>query len=115
MKFYSFRKILTMALPLLTIIALLSPVLLILYYIISALQRYKRLVKDYQNITFLSLSKIPIIGNVHHLDKQPHLVFNLLCQLAKQAQDKNKGLFCLWIGMTPRLFLCSGQGLEVYS
>ena len=104
-----------MVLPLLTIIALLFPVLLILYYIISALQRYKHLVKDYQNITFLSLSKIPIIGNVHHFDKRPHLVFNLICRLAKQAQDQNKGLFCLWIGMTPRLFLCSGEGLEVYS
>jgi hypothetical protein len=104
-----------MVLPLLSIIVLLFLLFLILYHIISALLERNRLLKDYQNISFLSLSPIPFIGNVHHFDKRSHVVFQLFCQLAKQAQDQNKGLFCFWFGLKPRLFLCSGQGLEVYS
>ncbi|CAF4585304.1 unnamed protein product [Rotaria sp. Silwood1] len=78
------------------------------------LLRHKRLQKDYKNISFLPLSPIPLIGNIPQFDKQHHVFFQLLCRLAKQSQDEGKGLFCIWLGITPRIFLCSGQGLESF-
>lgn len=102
-----------MAFLLITIILFVFSLCLLFHYILPTVQRYRQLLKEFQNITFLSLSKIPLIGNLHHFDKRPYMLFRLVCRLAKQAQDQNKGLFCLWIGIRPRLFLCSGQGLEV--
>jgi len=96
-----------------TILCLLL-LLAIIYYILPPLQRHKRLLQDYRNISFLPLSSIPFIGNLHQFDKRPHVFFRLICQLAKQSQDQGKGLFCIWFGITPRLLLCSAQGLEVY-
>ncbi|CAF3843724.1 unnamed protein product [Rotaria sordida] len=81
---------------------------------VPVLLRHKQLQKDYKNISLLPLSSIPLIGNIPQFDKQHHVFFQLLCRLAKQSQDEGKGLFCIWLGITPRIFLCSGQGLESF-
>lgn len=103
-----------MALLLTVVIFWLFILLAAVYYVVPALLQHKRLVKEYRNISFLSLSSIPFVGNIHLIDKRPDVFFQFLCQLAKQAQDKNKGLFCLWYSLWPMVFICSGQGLEVY-
>ncbi len=87
--------------------------LAIVYYILPVYQRYKQLVKEYRNITFLPLSSVPFLGNIHQFDKRPHVLFQMVCQLTKQCQDQGTGLFCLWYGYRPRVFLCSARGLEV--
>ena len=102
-----------MALPLTVIVLFLFLFLIILYYLVPILVRYRRLQKDYRNITFLPLSAIPFVGNLHQLDPRPHIFFQLICQLSKESQDQGKGLFCLWYTLWPMVFLCSGQGLEV--
>lgn len=102
-----------MALELTITILCLLLLLIIIYYILPVYQRYKQLMKDYRNISYLPISSIPLVGNLHKFDKQSHVFFQQLCQSAKQCQEQGKGVFCIWIGITPRLFLCSGRGLEV--
>ncbi len=94
-----------------TIIALIF--ILIAKFILPLLIRHSQLQKDYRNITLLPLSSIPFIGNVHQFDKRPYVFFQLLIRLAKESQDQNKGVFCLWCGIWPTIFLCTGEGLEV--
>lgn len=88
--------------------------LVIGYYLFPIFRRHRQLLKDYRNISPLPLSSIPLIGNLHQFDKRQPVFFQLLCRLAKQCQDQGTGLFCLWTGMVPRLFLCSSEGLEVW-
>ena len=88
-------------------------ILLIVHYIYPFFRRRQQLLKDYRNITPLPLSSIPLIGNLHLFDKRQPVFFRLLCQLSKQCQDEGTGLFCLWFAVTPRVFLCSGEGIEV--
>ena len=76
--------------------------------------QHRRLQKKYQNISPLPLSSVPFVGNIHQLGQQPHVFFEVLCQLSRECQDHGKGLFNLWYSLWPRIFLCSGQGLEVY-
>ena len=95
-----------------TLLAL-SGLLTIAYYMLPVFQRHQQLLKEYKNISLLPLSFISFIGNLRQIDKRHEVFFRLLCQLAKQAQNQGQGLFCLWIGMSPRIFLCSGEGLEV--
>ena len=102
-----------MALLLTVTIFCLFLLITILYYMTNALLRQKRLIKDYRNISFLPLSSIPFIGNLHVIDKTPDGFFRLICRLAKQTQDQNNGLFCLWYSIWPMVFICTGKGLEV--
>lgn len=116
---YSFCKLRTFGkknMSFLLPIILISLLLLLIFvkYVAPILQRHRQLLKDYRNISFLPLSSIPFVGNLHQFDKRSAVFFQLLCRLTKQCQDQNQGLFCLWFGISPRLFLCSGQGLEVY-
>jgi hypothetical protein len=104
-----------MALLLTATIFCLLLLLTVVYYIIFPLLRHKRLVKEYRNISFLPLSSIPFVGNIHLIDKRPDVFFHLIFQLAKQAHDKTNGIFCLWYSLWPMVFICSGRGLEVYS
>jgi hypothetical protein len=99
-------------LMLLTITVILTLVVIV-KFVLPILIRYSQLQKDYRNITLLPLSSIPFIGNLHQFDKRPHVLCQLLLRLAKESQDQNKGAFCLWCGIWPMIFLCTGQGLEV--
>jgi hypothetical protein len=94
----------TVVLILIVIVKFISPILI----------RYSQLQKDYQNITLLPLSPIPYIGNAHQFNKPPHIATELLIRLAKECQDQNKGAFCIWFGLWPKVVLCSGKGLEVF-
>jgi hypothetical protein len=100
---------------------LLLTIIIILFFIISVnyilpiFKRYSQLQKDYRNITLLPLSSIPFVGNLHHFDKQQHVVFQLVLRLSKECQDQNKGVFCLWYSLWPTVILCSGKGLEVFT
>ncbi len=94
-----------------TIIALIF--ILIAKFILPLLIRHSQLQKDYRNITLLPLSSIPFVGNLNQFDKRPHVFLQLVFRLAKESQDQNKGVFCLWCGIWPMIFLCTGQGLEV--
>ena len=97
--------------PTILIVCLL--LLLIVHYIYPFFRRHQQLLKDYQNITLLPVAFIPWIGNLHQIDKRPSVFFQFLIRLGKQCQDLGTGLFCLWVGTTPRVFLCSSEGLEV--
>ncbi len=77
-------------------------------------RRYSQLKKDYQNISLLPVSSIPFIGNILQYDKEPYLLFQLILRQIKECQDQNKGAFCFWTGFWPMIFLCSGDGLEVF-
>ncbi len=87
--------------------------ILILKYVLPILKRHSQLRKDYENISFLPLSSIPFVGNVHQLGKQPHDFFLLLCRMSKLCQEQDKGIFCLWFSLWPMTFLCTAKGLEV--
>lgn len=82
-------------------------------YILPVFKRHSQLQKDYQNISFLPLSSIPFLGNLHLIDKRPHVFYQLLCRMAKECQDQDKGIFCLWYALWPMTFLCTAKGLEV--
>jgi hypothetical protein len=99
-----------MLLPTLIIILIF---LVIVKFILPILIRYSQLKKDYQNISPLPLSSIPFVGNVHQFDKRTYVFYELITRLAKECQDQNKGVFCLWYTIKPMIILCSGKGLEV--
>ncbi len=90
-----------------------TSLLLIVNYILPIFKQHSQLQKDYRNITLLSLSSIPFIGNLHLIDKRPHVFFQLLCRMSKLCQDQEKGIFCLWYALWPMIFLCTAKGLEV--
>jgi len=102
-----------MLLLLTTIIAFLLLLLIIVNYVLPVLKRHSQLQKDYRNISFLPLSSIPFVGNLHLIDQRPYVFFQLLCRMAKVCQDQDKGIFCLWYALWPMTFLCTGKGLEV--
>jgi hypothetical protein len=97
---------------LLTIIVVLI-LIVIIKFVLPILIRHSQLQKEYRNITLLPLSSIPFMGNLHQFDKRPHVFFQSLLRQAKESQDQNKGVFCLWCGIWPTIFLCTGEGLEV--
>ncbi len=99
---------------LLTITIVFLLVLAVVYYILPVLLQHRKLQNEYRNISLLPISSIPFVGNTVQINKEPPVFFRIICQLAKQCQDQGKGLFCLWYTLWPMLFLCSGQGLEVY-
>lgn len=86
---------------------------LVVYYVYPFFRRREQLLKDYRTITPLPFSSIPFLGNLHLFDKRRHVFFQFLCQLSKQSQDQGSGLFCLWFGVAPRVFVCSGEGIKV--
>jgi len=87
--------------------------LLIVKYVLPVFKRHSQLQKDYRNISFLPLSSIPLVGNLHLIDKRPHVFLQLLCRMSKQSQDQDKGIFCLWYALWPMTFVCTAKGLEV--
>jgi hypothetical protein len=87
--------------------------ILILKYVLPILKRHSQLRKDYQNISFLPLSSIPFVGNLHKLDKQPYDFFQLLCRISKLCQEQDKGIFCIWYSLWPVTVICTAKGLEV--
>jgi hypothetical protein len=87
--------------------------ILIVKWILPIFKRHSQLQKDYQNISLLPVSLIPFVGNVHQIDKKASIFYKLLFQLAKQCQDQDKGLFCIWLSLSPTIFLCTSKGLEV--
>jgi hypothetical protein len=87
--------------------------ILIVKWILPIFKRHSQLQKDYQNISLLPVSSIPFVGNVHQFDKKTYIFYKLILQLAKQCQDQDKGLFCIWLSLSPVIFLCSAKGLEV--
>ncbi len=89
--------------------------LIIVKFILPQLIRHSQLQKHYRSISPLPLSPIPFIGNLHQSDRRMYVFYELLLQLAKECQNQNKGVFCIWSAMRPVIFLCSGQGLEVYT
>jgi hypothetical protein len=95
---------------LLTLIVLL---IVIVAFMIPKLIRLLQLHKDYRNISFLPISPILFIGNMHVIDMRPHAFFQLMCRMSKECQDQGKGIFCFWYTVWPNLFLCSAKGLEV--
>ena len=96
----------------LTVIVLL---LFVVYFVTSHLVRHARLQKDYRTISYLPISRIPFVGNLHQIDKEQHLFLRLLLRLANECQQQQKGLFCLWLSIWPNIFLCTGEGLEVHN
>ena len=87
--------------------------ILIFKYILPILKTHSELQKDYQNITPITISSIPFVGNVDHFDRKPYMFFKFLLRLGKECQDQDKGLFCVWYSIRPMMMLCSGKGLEV--
>ncbi len=87
--------------------------ILILKYVLPILKRQSQLRKDYQNISFLPLSSIPFVGNLHKFDKQPYDFFQLLCRISKLCQEQDTGIFCLWYSLWPVTVICTAKGLEV--
>jgi hypothetical protein len=59
---------------LLTIIIILL-LLVIVKCVLPILTRHSQLQRDYRNITLLPLSSIPFVGNLHLIDKRPHVFF----------------------------------------
>ena len=87
--------------------------ILIVKWVLPILKRHSQLQKDYQNISPLSLSPIPFAGNLHHFDKETHIFYKQVLQWAKQCQEEDKGIFCIWYTVVPIIFICSAKGLEV--
>jgi hypothetical protein len=87
--------------------------ILIVKWVLPNWKRHSQLLKDYQNISVLPLSPIPFVGNVHQFDKRTYMFYKLVFRLAKECQDQDKGLFCIWYTLSPIIFLCSAKGLEV--
>ena len=85
----------------------------IVYYLVPILVRRRKLRRDYQNVSFLPLSRIPLVGNLHQFDKRQHVFSHLLLQMAKECQQQGKGVFCLWYSLWPMIFACTGQSLAV--
>ncbi len=85
----------------------------IVTFIRPILVRYGQLQKDYKSISFLPLSSIPFVGNLHVMDKQPHLFCQLLCRMSIECQKQGKGIFCLWYSIWPLIFFCEAKGIEV--
>jgi hypothetical protein len=96
------------------LLAIIIIFLLIVKYILPILTRHSQLQKDYQNISFLPLSSIPFVGNLHLIDKRPDVFFRLLCRMSRECQNLDKGIFCLWYALWPMTFLCTAKGLEVW-
>jgi hypothetical protein len=103
-----------MVLLLTIIIVFLLLLLIIVNYVWSLLARHAQLQKDYRSVSFLPISTIPFVGNLHLIDRQPPVFFQLLCRLSKECQKKDKGVFCLWYAVWPMTFICSANGLEVW-
>jgi hypothetical protein len=97
---------------LLTIIIILL-LLVIVKCVLPILTRHSQLQRDYRNITLLPLSSIPFVGNLHLIDKRPHVFFQLLRRMSRECQNQDKGIFCLWYALWPMTFLCTAKGLEV--
>ena len=108
-----FRKTSKMLFSLLVLTVLI--LIIVLKFVIPFVARRSQLQKDYQNITLLPVSSVPFIGHLSYMNKQSHVVFQLICQLSKECQDQDKGVFCLWYTLWPAVFLCSAKGLEVIS
>jgi hypothetical protein len=89
--------------------------LVVWIYVLPILKRYSQLRKDYRDISFLPISSIPFVGNLHLIDKRPPVFFQLLCRMSKICQEQDKGIFCLWYAIWPMNFLCTGKGLEVWT
>ena len=88
-------------------------VVFIVYYAVAILVKRQKLERDYQNIPSLPLSRIPLVGNIHQLDKRQHVFSRLLLQMARECQQQGKGLFCLWYSLWPMIFACTGQSIAV--
>ena len=88
-------------------------IIFIAYYLVPILVKRQKLGRDYQNIPSLPLSRIPLVGNIHQLDKRQHVFSRLLLQMAKECQQQGKGIFCLWYSFKPMIFACTGQSLAV--
>jgi hypothetical protein len=98
---------------LLSLILVAILLILIVKWVLPIFKRHSQLQKDYENISPLSISPIPFVGNLHHFDKQTHIFYKQVLEWAKQCQDEDKGLFCIWYALVPIVFTCSGKGLEV--
>jgi hypothetical protein len=99
-------------------ILLLTIIIVVLFFLIGnyvwpVFGRYLQLRKDFRTITLLPLSFIPFVGNLHHFDRRPYVFLQSIYRLAKECQNQNKGLFCIWYSLKPILILCSAKGLEV--
>jgi hypothetical protein len=105
------RVTISMALFLSVIFVLL--ILFIAYYLVPILVRHVKLRRDYRTIPTLPISLIPFVGNLHQFDKRQYVFSRLLLQMAKECQQQDKGIFCLWYSLRPMIFLCTGRSLEV--
>jgi hypothetical protein len=101
-----------MVLLLATIIGFLL-ILVVLIYVLPFIKRHSQLQKDYRNISFLPLSPIPFVGNLHVIDQDPPAFFQLLRRMSDICQQQDKGIFCLWYSIWPMIFVCTAKGLEV--
>jgi hypothetical protein len=88
-------------------------IVFIVYYWVPILVKRQKLGRDYQNIPSLPLSRIPLVGNLHQLDKRQHVFSRLLLQMSTDCQQQGKGLFCLWYSIWPIIFACTGKSLAV--
>lgn len=95
------------------ILICLFSILLLIYLFRSPLIRTHQLRKEYENITSLPISSMPLIGNVHQFGKTGAEFYQLLLRLSAQCQEEKKGVFCLWYSTIPMIFLSSHEGLEV--
>ncbi len=101
-----------MGLLLISVIVVLL-ILIVWSYVRPILKRHSQLQNDYRNISFLPISSIPFVGNLHLIDNRQYVFFQLICRLSKMCQEQDKGLFCLWYSIWPMVFLCTGKGMEV--
>jgi hypothetical protein len=88
--------------------------IVIMKFVLPILKKYFQLQKEYRDITLLPLASIPFLGNVHQLNNEPHVLFQLFIGLTKTCQDQNKGLLCVWYTLWPMVILFSAEGLEVF-
>jgi hypothetical protein len=88
--------------------------IVIMKFVLPILKKYFQLQKEYRDITLLPLASIPFLGNVHQLNNEPHVLFQIFNGLIKTCQDQNKGLLCVWYTLWPMVILFSAEGLEVF-
>ncbi|CAF3258747.1 unnamed protein product [Rotaria socialis] len=89
--------------------------LFIVYYLVPVWMKHIRLRRDYRNITYLPISRVPFVGNIHQFDKRSHVFSSLLVRLAKLCQQQQEqGCFCLWYSVWPMIFACTGQNLATF-
>ena len=88
-------------------------IILLLYSSHLKFRKFIQLRQEYRTVSFLPVSSIPFIGNVHQLGKNGSDFYRLLHRISSESQKEKKGMFCLWFSIRPIIFLCSGDGLEV--